>query len=157
MEHSIDYLICRAGWMMGGGLKKDKKFISKIINQLINGKTELNVVDDKMGTPTYTYDFANNVNILIQNNIEGLFNMVCEGLTSRFDVCVELIKILNLQDKIKINKVDSNFFKKEYFAQRPKSERLINKRLNKLKLNKMRDWKVCLREYLINNFSNLKL
>ena len=33
-KNSKDYLICRAGWMMGGGPKKDKKFIQKIINQI---------------------------------------------------------------------------------------------------------------------------
>ena len=37
-ERSIRYLICRAGWMMGGGPKKDKKFINKIINQIVNGE-----------------------------------------------------------------------------------------------------------------------
>ena len=35
--------------MMGGGLKKDKKFIAKIIKQLLNGKKEIFIVDDKMG------------------------------------------------------------------------------------------------------------
>jgi dTDP-4-dehydrorhamnose reductase len=31
------YLICRPGWMMGGGPSKDKKFIQKIMGQLKNG------------------------------------------------------------------------------------------------------------------------
>ena len=38
----------RAGWMMGGGMQKDKKFVNKIINQLLNGKKEIFIVDDKM-------------------------------------------------------------------------------------------------------------
>ena len=61
---SNNYLILRAGWMMGGGFKKDKKFVNKIINQILNGKKKLFVVDDKMGTPTYTYDFAKNAKFL---------------------------------------------------------------------------------------------
>ena len=52
------YWIFRAGWMMGGGPSKDKKFVNKIINQIKSGKTELYVVDDKLGVPTYTKDFA---------------------------------------------------------------------------------------------------
>ena len=60
-ENAYRYLICRAGWMMGGGHKKDKKFVNKLLTQLNNGKKELFVVDDKMGTPTYTFDFAKNV------------------------------------------------------------------------------------------------
>ena len=38
IENTKDYLICRAGWMMGGGPKKDKKFIQKIMKQLKVGK-----------------------------------------------------------------------------------------------------------------------
>ena len=50
--------------------------------------------------------------------------------------------------KVKIKSVDSEFWKKEYFAPRPDSERLINAKLNGGNLNIMRDWKVALKEYL---------
>ena len=39
-ENARKYLICRAGWMMGGGPKKDKKFIQKLMCQLANGQDE---------------------------------------------------------------------------------------------------------------------
>jgi len=148
VENSNDYLICRAGWMMGGGPKKDKKFVQKIMKQIKEGKKELSVVNDKDGTPTYTYDFAKNVNLLIDTNFRGLYNMVCEGETSRFEVATELIKNLGLESKIKINPVSSDFFKQEYFADRPPSERLVNKKLNLRGLNIMKDWKLSLKEYL---------
>ena len=35
------HYICRAGWMMGGGPQKDKKFVHKIMKQLKEGKKEL--------------------------------------------------------------------------------------------------------------------
>ena len=54
---------------MGGGPKKDKKFVNKIIKQIINGNKQLYIVEDKNGTPTYTYDFANQVLLLITKNI----------------------------------------------------------------------------------------
>ena len=73
--------------------------------------------------------------------------MVCDGLTSRFEVASELVKLLNLQNKINIVKVKSNYFADEYFAVRPDCERLINKRLNYLTLNIMPNWKVSLRDY----------
>ena len=66
IENANRYLICRAGWMMGAGPRKDKKFIQKIMKQLKEGKKELYVVNDKDGTPTYTQDFAKNVKLLIQ-------------------------------------------------------------------------------------------
>ena len=40
----------------GRWVKKDKKFIQKLMAQIKNGKKELHVVDDKFGTPTYTHD-----------------------------------------------------------------------------------------------------
>ncbi len=151
-NNSQKYLICRAGWMMGGGPKKDKKFVNKIIKQINNGVEEINVVDDKLGTPTYTHDFVKNVFNIINNNQFGLFNLVCEGNTSRYLVAKEIVKLLNIENKVKINRVNSEFFSNVYFAPRPRSENLINFKLNILSLNIMRDWKECLSEYLNNDF-----
>ena len=47
-ENSRDFIICRAGWMMGGGAVKDKKFIQKLIKQITDGASSLNVVNDKL-------------------------------------------------------------------------------------------------------------
>ena len=155
VEKNAKYpLICRAGWMMGGGPLKDKKFIQKIMLQIKNGSNELFVVNDKLGTPTYTHDFANNVKLLLEMEFWGLYNMVCGGLTGRFEVAEELIRLLNLENKIKITSVDSGYWKKEYFAARPLSERLVNKKLDLRELNVMRDWKICLSEYLENYYNS---
>lgn len=155
VEKNVEkHLICRAGWMMGGGPNKDKKFVQKIMKQIKDGKKELMVVDDKLGTPTYTHDFAANVKLLLEKEYWGLYNMVCEGITGRFEVAEELIKLLNLESDIKITAVNSEHFKEEYFADRPPSERLINKKLDLRNMNIMRDWKVCLREYVENYYSD---
>ncbi len=148
------YLICRAGWMMGGGPKKDKKFIHKIMRQLKDGAKELFIVNDKLGTPTYTHDFARNVKALLEKEFWGLYNMVCSGVTGRYEVTTELIKVLGLMDEVKITPVQSDYFKEEYFAERPPSERLINKKLDLRGLNDMRDWRVCLKEYVENYYQN---
>ena len=150
-QHCESYLVCRAGWMMGGGPKKDKKFIQKIMQQIKDGKKELMVVNDKLGTPTYTHDFASNLRQILKHEYWGNYNLVCEGATSRLEVARELLAILNLEGKVKIIPVESSYFGNEYFAPRPKAECLINKKLNLRGLNEMRDWRVCLREY-INNY-----
>ncbi|MGH1361683.1 MAG: SDR family oxidoreductase [Burkholderiaceae bacterium] len=147
-QNARRHLICRAGWMMGGGPAKDKKFISKLMKQLKAGATELNVVNDKLGTPTYTVDFAGNVKALLEAEYWGLYNMVCEGVTGRLEVAQELIRVLGLSDKVKINEVGSEFFSKEFFAPRPDSERLINRKLNLRNMNKMRDWREALTAYI---------
>ena len=142
------HLICRAGWMMGSGPRKDKKFIQKIMQQLKDGKRELFVVNDKLGTPTYTHDFAINVKLLVHKEFWGVYNMVCDGITGRLEVAQELVRILNLEKDVKVTSVDSSYWKKTYFADRPRSERLSNEKLNQRDLNVMRDWRVCLNEYI---------
>lgn len=151
-ENAPQYLVCRAGWMMGGGPNKDKKFINKLIKQIVNGEKELFIVVDKDGTPTYTVDFAKNVKLLIEKQSYGVHNMVCDGQTSRFEVAEELLRLLNLEDKITLNKVSSAYFENEYFAQRPLSERLINKKLELRNLNVMSNWKTALHQYLNDYF-----
>lgn len=148
-ENCKRYFIFRAGWMMGG-FNKDKKFIFKIIKQIECGVKELNIVNDKNGTPTYTVDFAKNVRAILEKEFYGLYNLVCSGITSRVEVTREILKILKKEKDIKINEVNSDFFLKTYFAKRPKSERLINRKLNLRGLNQMRDWKIALKEYLKN-------
>jgi dTDP-4-dehydrorhamnose reductase len=148
VENAKRFLVCRAGWMMGAGPKKDKKFIQKLMKQLKDGKKELFVVNDKDGTPTYTYDFANNIKILLEREYWGLYNMVCSGQTSRYEVAEELLHILGQEEIIGLIPVSSDYFKNDYFAERPVSERLVNRKLTLRNVNLMRDWKVALREYL---------
>jgi dTDP-4-dehydrorhamnose reductase len=148
------HLVCRAGWMMGAGPKKDKKFIQKLMQQLKDGKTELFVVDDKLGTPTYTRDFARNVELLLEKEFWGIYNMVCSGVTSRLEVAEYLIRALGLEQAVKVTPVSSDYFKAEYFAQRPPSERLVTAKLDLRGLNVMRDWRVCLEEYLEDYYTD---
>ena len=148
LENAERYLVCRAGWMMGSGPRKDKKFIQKLMKQLKEQKSELFIVDDKDGTPTYTHDFANNVKLLIEKEYWGIYNMVCGGQTSRLEVAKELLKILNMEDIVKITPVTSEYFKDIYFADRPPCERLVNTKLQLRDLNRMQDWRVALREYI---------
>lgn len=147
-ENKREHIVCRAGWMMGAGPNKDKKFIQKLMKQLKEGKKELYIVNDKLGTPTYTIDFAANAKLLLENKMWGVYNMVCGGETGRLEVALELIKVLGLENDVKIIEVDSSHFKDTYFAARPASERLVNKKLTLRNMNIMRDWKVCLKEYI---------
>jgi dTDP-4-dehydrorhamnose reductase len=149
VEKMLDnYFIFRAGWMMGGGIKKDKKFIKKIFQQILYGKKQLFVVDDKLGTPTYTVNFAEAMFEIVQTELFGLYNMVCEGSCSRYEVALEFIKLLELEKEIKIDIVDSDYFKGEYFAPRPNSEKLLNLKLSSRGINYMKDWKECLSDYV---------
>lgn len=146
-ENCRQHLVCRAGWMMGGGPTKDKKFIQKLMKQIKGGSKELLVVDDKLGTPTYTVDFARNVDALMDARYWGIYNMVCDGLTGRLEVAQKLVELLGQPD-LKVTPVSSDHFAKEYFAKRPPSEQLVARKLRLRKLYMMREWDVCLAEYL---------
>ena len=133
--------------MMGGGYEKDKKFINKIFKQILDGRKELFVVEDKLGTPTYTVNFAESMFEIVQTELYGLYNMVCEGSCSRYDVAVEFIKLLGLEKEINIKIVKSDYFRNEYFAPRPHSEKLINLKLSSRGVSYMKDWRTCLEDY----------
>jgi dTDP-4-dehydrorhamnose reductase len=141
------HIVLRCGWQMGSG-PKDKKFINKVWKQIKSGATELNVVTDKQGTPTYVKDFTLQIEKLLEEKAYGVFNAVCQGEATRYDVAVEFVRLLGLEDEIKVNIVDSSFWSKEYFAPRPASEKLITLRLDAKGLNVMRPWKEALAEYV---------
>jgi len=74
--------------------------------------------------------------------------MVCEGSCSRYDVALEFIRLLGLDKKVSIKIVDSEFYKNEYFAPRPDSEKLLNLKLSVRGINYMKDWRKCLEDYV---------
>lgn len=143
------YFIVRAGWMMGGGERKDKKFVAKIMKQIKEGTRKIYAVVDKLGAPTYTVDFSNNLAYLLETNHYGLYHMVGKGSAKRYDVAKKIIEYVE-RDDVELIPVASDFFSKEYFAPRPKSEMLKNYRLEQMGLNKMRHWEEALKEYIDN-------
>lgn len=141
------HFVFRAGWMMGGGPAKDKKFVKKIMKQLKGGAKELFVVKDKLGSPTYTVNFAENLRRVLETGEYGIYNMVSEGACSRYDVAQEILKELKL-DHVKLTEVPSDYWKEEYFAARPRSEKLKNRKLTEKGLNGMKPWRENLLTYL---------
>ena len=154
--HLEKFFIFRAGWMMGGGPSKDKKFVNKIYKQIKSGSQELFVVEDKLGTPTYTKSFAQGIFNLVETDLYGLYNQVCGGDCSRYDAAVEFVNLLGLTEQVKVTKVSSEYFKNEYFAPRPASEKLVNMKLDARGVNFMPHWKDALSEYAEEYIADLK-
>lgn len=149
------YFVIRAGWMVGGGAGKDHKFVAKMLNQIRDGKTTLHAVGDKLGTPTYTPDFARTFLGLIDSGLYGLYHMACEGEGSRYDVTAQILQTLGLSDRIELVEVDSDFFAEQFPSNRPRSEIMRNMALDLQGMNRMRPWRVALEEYLLEDFSDL--
>lgn len=149
------HYVIRAGWMVGGGRSKDHKFVSRILQQIRDGKTTLHAVGDKLGTPTYTPDFARTFLGLIDSELYGLYHMACEGRGSRYDVAARILEILGLTDRIELVEVTSDFFAEEFYSTRPYSEIMRNMNLDLQGMNLMRPWQVALEEYINNEFADL--
>jgi dTDP-4-dehydrorhamnose reductase len=147
------FYVVRAGWMVGGG-PKDHKFVAKVLQQLADGNTTIYAVGDKLGTPTYAPDFAACFVRLIATDSFGLYHMACRGRGTRYDVAKKILDVLG-RDDVRLQEVDSDFFKDEYPAPRPRSEMMRNLMLDLQGLNTMRDWEVALEEYLQTAFADL--
>jgi len=138
------YYMIRAGWMVGGGPKKDKKFIGKIIKQM-NETTMLKAVNDKIGSPTYTVDFSRCLVDLIETGYYGLYHCTNKGYCSRFDVAKKIVDILGRSD-VTVEPVSSAYFPLP--ALRARSEMSRNYKLELLGLDSTRNWEVALKEYI---------
>lgn len=137
-ENSEDFLIVRVCWMMGGGPRKDRKFVAKIVEQLEQGKRRINAVTDQIGTPTYGKDLVNALKVLIEEGEKGILHMPNKGFCSRFDVAKLIVEVLNASAEVV--PVDSSFFNLD--ALRTKNEMLASK------MDIMRPWQDALREYI---------
>lgn len=142
------HFIFRAGWMMGAGPKKDKKYTAKILRQILDNQPVIYAIQDKQGIPGYTKDFARNMLAMAETEHYGTYHMVCSGgVSTRYDVAKEILAVCN-RDDIKLEVVGSDYFDKEYFAPRPSSEAMINANLNRVGMNLQRPWQDVLREYI---------
>jgi dTDP-4-dehydrorhamnose reductase len=146
--HLLDrFFICRTGWMMGGGTK-DKKFVGIITKMMLEGKNQLQVVDDKFGSPIYAKDLLTCIRTLIETDYYGLYHIANTGMVSRHEIAVTIREILKI-DNLQIDKISSAHH--PLAAPRSSSEAINNYKLNLLGINKMRTWKEALEEYLLTD------
>ncbi len=134
--------VIRTGWMMGG-FDRDKKFVGKILKLMIE-RDEIDVVEDKIGSPTFAQDLARGILDLIATQRYGLYHMTNAGVCSRYEVALEIARLLRKQ--IEINPITSAAFPLP--ASRANSEAMRNYKLEMLGLNGMRHWKDALADYL---------
>ena len=138
------YYIVRAGWMVGGGPKRDKKFIGKIIKQT-KETTKIKAVYDKIGSPTYTVDFSRCLADLIETGYYGLYHCTNKGYCSRFDVAKKIVEILGRTD-VTVEPVNSAHFPLP--AARARSEMSRNYKLELIGMDIARNWEDALTEYI---------
>lgn len=138
------YYIVRAGWLFGGG-KQDKKFVGRIID-LARESSELMVVDDKFGSPSYTQDLSSGIRQLVETGQFGTYHMVnTGGPSSRYEIAQRILEYARI-DSCRLIPCSSAHF--PLAAPRPRMEAGRNYNLELMDLYLMRPWQDALREYI---------
>ena len=137
------YFIVRIAWVFG---LHGNNFIKTMINV---GKThsEVRVVNDQVGTPTYTYDLARLLADMIETEKYGYYHATNEGgYISWYDFCEEIYKQVKLDTKIvPVTTLEYGLSK----AKRPFNSRLDKSKLSDNGFERLPEWKDALRRYLI--------
>jgi dTDP-4-dehydrorhamnose reductase len=102
-----NYLIVRSSWMIGGGPKLDKKFISRIIHAL-QANNEISVVHDKFGSLTYAKHLADFLVTSYKEAYRDIIHFSSKNYANRYDIAVYLASLLD--SKSNIIGVDSAIF-----------------------------------------------
>lgn len=136
------YFIVRIAWVFG---LNGKNFIKTMINV---GKThsEVRVVNDQIGTPTYTYDLSRLLVDMCESDKYGYYHATNEGgFISWYDFCVEIYKQYGLSTKvIPVSTSEYGLSK----AKRPFNSRLDKSKLVENSFKPLPDWKDALARYL---------
>ena len=82
-----DAVILRTAWVYG---VHGQNFVQTIL-RLAAERDELAVVDDQVGTPTWTLDLVNCIRELIAADAKGTFHFTNEGVASRYDFAAEIV------------------------------------------------------------------
>ncbi|MDO8513875.1 MAG: dTDP-4-dehydrorhamnose reductase [bacterium] len=142
-----EYIIARTAWLYGengllDGARSKKNFVETML-KLAEEKTTLGVVNDQVGSPTYTKDLAGAIKKLIDKNVTGVFHAVNSGHCSWYDFACEIFRLVNKE--IKVSPISTNEYPGP--AKRPQYSVLSTAKLANLGIV-MRDWQSALADYL---------
>lgn len=141
VEKLKKHFIIRIAWVFG---KNGKNFIKTML-RLGKERGAVSVVNDQVGSPTYTYDLAKLVVDMIQTDTYGTYHATNEGLCSWYEFACEIFKQAGM-DNVVVTPVDSNAFPVK--ATRPKNSRMNKSELDKNGFHRLPSWQDALSRYL---------
>ena len=140
------YFIVRIAWVFG---LNGKNFIKTMLNL---GKTHdhLTVVDDQVGSPTYTYDLSRLLVDMAEKENYGRYHATNEGLCSWYEFACEIFKqaaeIDPAYGKVSVSPVSSDQYPAK--AKRPSNSRMSKEKLTENGFEKLPTWQDALHRYL---------
>lgn len=136
------YFIVRIAWVFG---KNGKNFVKTMLNV---GKTHdtVRVVNDQIGTPTYTFDLARLLVDMIESDKYGYYHATNEGgYISWYDFTCEIYRQAGYTTKVvPVTTAEYGLSK----AKRPFNSRLDKSKIIANGFKPLPDWKDALRRYL---------
>lgn len=140
VEKLKKFFIVRIAWVFG---KNGNNFIKTMLC-LGKEKGAVSVVNDQIGSPTYTYDLARLVVDMIQTDAYGIYHATNEGLCSWYEFACEIFKQAKMD--VAVTPVDSDAFPAK--AKRPKNSRMNRSELDKHGFTRLPSWQDALSRYL---------
>lgn len=135
------FFIVRIAWVFG---INGKNFIRTML-RLGEEKGVVSVVDDQIGSPTYTYDLARLLVDMTESEHYGRYHATNEGLCSWYEFACEIFKQAGMTD-VKVTPVDSSQFPAK--AKRPMNSRMDKSKLAANGFTPLPAWQDALSRYL---------
>ena len=136
------YYIVRISWVFG---ENGNNFIDTMI-RLSKEKDSLSVINDQVGSPTYTKDLARLLVDMIETDKYGVYHATNEGYCTWYEFAKEIFRISNID--IQVNKINTSKYHTQ--AKRPLNSKMSKEKLKNMKFIPLRSWKDALNEYMIN-------
>lgn len=134
------YFIIRTSWLFG---INGNNFIKYVLSEQKKGN-KLRIVNDQIGSPTYTVDLAKLLCDMALSDKYGIYHATNEGICSWYDFACEIFKQAGI--KINVKPVPSTAFPTK--ATRPHNSRMSKKCLDKAGFNRLPAWQDALSRYL---------
>jgi dTDP-4-dehydrorhamnose reductase len=141
VENSTDkYFIVRIAWVFG---LHGKNFVKTMLS-LSETRNELNVVNDQIGSPTYTPDLSVLLADMIETDKFGRYHATNEGIISWYDFALEIFR--QAGKDVKVNPVPA--FEYPAKAKRPSNSRMSKDKLDEKGFKRLPTWQDALSRYL---------
>ena len=142
VEQNLEkYFIVRIAWVFG---VNGKNFIKTML-RLGEERGAVSVVNDQIGSPTYTEDLAVLLVDMVQTEKYGRYHATNEGLCSWYEFACEIFRQAGM-DQVKVTPVDSNAFPAK--AKRPHNSRMSKDKLEANGFHRLPAWQDALGRYL---------
>ncbi|OGP68341.1 MAG: dTDP-4-dehydrorhamnose reductase [Deltaproteobacteria bacterium RBG_16_44_11] len=136
-----DYILIRSSWLYG---VKGKNFVQTILEKAKTAPM-ISVVDDQVGSPTYTKDLAAAVDLLIDQNLKGIFHITNRGSCSWYQFAVKILQECGLDD-VEVTPIKSDKLPRP--AMRPAYSVLSIQKFVSATEKTMQPWQMALQDYL---------